>query len=403
MMRPACDRLWEIDALREGRLGPKDAEAFERHRRTCAECAATLARHEKLKTLASALPEPAVNELDERRLRARILHDVATRAPVAKHPFRIAAALAVAVVLALFARRALISHAPPARPVASIAPAASPAPESTAPSPSSPFAGNVLFAEGARWRQARDGETERLILEDGMVRIHVRHQNPGERFFVALPDGELEVRGTTFRVTVRGSATQAIDVEEGLVALRLTGTAELELSAGASWRRAAVAASAASMHHEARAHATATVQADGGQAGGSSAGTDAYAAAIGLMERGSYAPAADAFRAFGRAYPRAPQAEDASFLEAASLARAGRPDAAARAAEDHLARFPHSFHRKDAAILVARAARDRGDCEQARAVLAPWLNPPDAEATATLRKCAAREHSPMNAGDGSGQ
>jgi TolA-binding protein len=114
----------------------------------------------------------------------------------------------------------------------------------------------------------------------------------------------------------------------------------------------------------------------------------AYAAAIEQMQRAEYAAAASAFQTFVLAHPKAPQADDALFLEAASLARAGRPDAAAHAAEDHLARFPASFHKKDAAILVARAARDRGDCTQARSVLAPWLGDRiDEEAKATLRKC----------------
>ncbi|HEY2511900.1 MAG TPA: FecR domain-containing protein [Polyangiaceae bacterium] len=398
-MRPTCDRLWEIDALREGRLGPKDAEAFERHRRTCSACAAVLARDEHLQTIAKALPEPPLNELEERRLRGRILHDVATRAPEPSRPLRIAAVLAVAVAVAFFGRKAAVSpHAPPAPP-ALVAQSPDSAP---AAAPPVSFAGSVLSAEGARWRQARDGGTERLILEDGTVNIHVRHQSPGERFFVALPDGELEVRGTTFRVTVQNAATQAIDVEEGLVALRLTGTAELELSAGARWRRPAPRVAPATAPHAPRERPAAP-RIDGGAERDLEAGTEAYAAAIALMQQGAYSPAADAFRAFGRVYPRAPQAEDASFLEAATLARAGRPDAAARAAEDHLARFPHSFHRKDAAILVARAARDRGDCEQARAVLAPWLSPGDAEAIATLRKCAASAHSPMNGDDASGQ
>ena len=47
--------------------------------------------------------------------------------------------------------------------------------------------------------------------------------------------------------------------------------------------------------------------------------------------------------------------------------------AAADLAEQHLARFPASFHRKEAAILVARSHRERNDCAGARAVLAPWL------------------------------
>jgi hypothetical protein len=79
--------------------------------------------------------------------------------------------------------------------------------------------------------------------------------------------------------------------------------------------------------------------------------------------------------------------EDASFLEAVALARAGRADAAALAAKHHLASYPSSFHRKDAAVLVARAASGRGDCAKARAVLAPWIASTDDDVRAALRTC----------------
>ena len=70
--------------------------------------------------------------------------------------------------------------------------------------------------------------------------------------------------------------------------------------------------------------------------------------------------------------------------------RAGRGDAAAVVAERHLASFPKSFHRKQAAILVARAAGARGDCDKARTVLQPWLGgAADADATAALGTCAS--------------
>ncbi|MGH7297249.1 MAG: hypothetical protein ACRELB_20085, partial [Polyangiaceae bacterium] len=89
--------------------------------------------------------------------------------------------------------------------------------------------------------------------------------------------------------------------------------------------------------------------------------------------------------------PRAPQVEDASYLDAVALARAGRTDAAALAAEQHLARFPASFHRKEAATLVALAASRRGDCARARSVVAEWTRvAADAEVRAALRACDGR-------------
>jgi hypothetical protein len=88
-------------------------------------------------------------------------------------------------------------------------------------------------------------------------------------------------------------------------------------------------------------------------------------------------------------HPTSAQAEDASFLEAVALARAGRTDAAALAGEHHLASFPRSFHAKEAAILVARAASQRRDCDKARSVLAPWTSAAaSADVAAALGSCA---------------
>ena len=75
------------------------------------------------------------------------------------------------------------------------------------------------------------------------------------------------------------------------------------------------------------------------------------------------------------------------FLQAVSLARAGHVDLAGLAAAKQVERFPQSVHRKDAAILVARAARARNDCEAARRALAPWLREHDASAVQELGGC----------------
>src|SRR5581483_7885767 len=103
-----------------------------------------------------------------------------------------------------------------------------------------------------------------------------------------------------------------------------------------------------------------------------------------------YEEAASQLHAFILANPALAEAEDASFLEAVALARAGRADAAALAAEHHLARYPASFHGREAAVFVARAASERHDCTKARSVLAPWTNAAaGADVSAALGSCAA--------------
>jgi TolA-binding protein len=117
-------------------------------------------------------------------------------------------------------------------------------------------------------------------------------------------------------------------------------------------------------------------------------GGPVYIDAIQSFRDGRYEHAAAAFHAFALAHPHAPAAEDASFLEAVSLAQAGRADAAALAAERYLEGFPRSFRRREASILVARAASRRGDCSQARRVLEPWIGTSaDAEIQTALRAC----------------
>ena len=71
------------------------------------------------------------------------------------------------------------------------------------------------------------------------MRLSVRHQTAAERFLVELPDGELEVRGTTFTVSASATATERVAVEGGIVALRIRGLpAEILLQAGESWSAA---------------------------------------------------------------------------------------------------------------------------------------------------------------------
>jgi TolA-binding protein len=406
-MKTECDRYWEIDALREGKLGEGDADAFERHASACEVCSAAVARDARLRTLAASIAGVGPNDLDLRRTRARVLRDVANRRPQAwRAPVVIAASCAAAVVIALSwigSRRAPLAHLPPPA-VAPVAAGSGPEPPPPEPAATT-LAGTVLSADGARWFRTRDAGVERIRLEEGTLRLSVRHQTAAERFVVELPDGELEVRGTTFTVSASATATARVAVEGGVVALRIRGLpAEILLQAGESWsaaatkvppRAAPAAVSSAGGGRVRPSAAVATSTAIGAPAPSEDEGAEAYAGAIVQWQRHDYAAAAGAFHAFILSHPSASQVEDASFLEAAALARAGRSDAAALAAEDHLARFPSSFHRREAAILVARAARDRGDCAQARAILAPWLgSPPDAEARDAVGPCpgAATTH-----------
>jgi len=365
----SCDRLWEVDALREGRLGDVDAASFERHRAQCAVCATRWHEDEALRELGRRLPVPPADALLARRRRAQLLRDAAVparrRRPIAVAAFAIAIAAAVALIWTAN-REALLVRAP------RIADALEPA-------------ATVRASSGATWSIGRAGGIEIVSLVAGTLVVEVPRQHDGERFVVVLPDGFIEVRGTVFEVSANGGATVAVEVREGIVALR-RGETETLLRAGDVWPAEPPKQAAPSPPASAATPAAPRVPL--ARPSASTSASTEYEEAMSLYRARSYAAAARAFHAFAAAHPRAPEAEDAAFLEAASLAFAGRADAAALVAERFLALHPRSFHARDAAVLVARAARDRGDCEAARRVVAPWIAAGGADVTSALGKCA---------------
>ncbi|HEX8791116.1 MAG TPA: FecR domain-containing protein [Polyangiaceae bacterium] len=367
-----CGRLWEVDAYREGRLGAKDAESFERHARGCAACGGKLARDEELGRMARELPERgAPTPLALRRLRQRVLRDAAVgESDVVAAPWwRGRAAGVGAVVLAAAVLAVVVGSGLGSRVQGGAASGVGPASVTQAPvvaatSTASPapevYAGSVAELGDARWTQTRQDGVERVVLAGGSVRVHVRRQQEGERFLVSLPDGEIEVRGTTFDVSVAEQATTRVHVDEGTVDLRLAARDEVRLTAGDTWTVAPAQPVASprlpvARVQPARSVAAPAVTAPAPAPAPVDEGESAYSEAVALLRDGRSAEAAAAFQAFVIAHPQAPQTEDASYLEAVALARAGRIDAAALAAEQHLARFPGSFHRREAEALVARA------------------------------------------------
>ncbi len=381
MSRETCERLWEVDAFREGRLGPKDAEAAERHAHACDVCAVARSRSEELDAWLANASAREPSALDLRRLRVRILRSVGVDPPIERSRVGARAAFASAIVLLVcigtFFVHRYFAVKNPVVVIATTSPAV--APSSSAVQASPDFMATVQAADGARWTQTRNGPVEHVELEDGALSIGVRHRNDQERLIVDLPDGVLEDRGTTFDVEAHGGRTTHVTVIEGAVALRIRGAADVLLSAGSSWPpiptthpRSISTASPASANPQPE---------DDGSA--------SYAAAVSLLRHRSYSSAAAAFHDYVQSHPHEPDAEDASYLEAVALAQSGDANGAIAAAERHLTSYPQSFHRKEASLLIARLSRDSGDCAKARKVLAPWLGSnPDPEAQSTLRSCA---------------
>ncbi len=386
-MKPTCDRLWEVDALRDGRLSPADVDAFARHRKACALCTERFAADERGGRLAQALPtgESAVDDLAARRLRGRILGAAAAPAPSAMRR-RTAAIVALAVCLALaWVAATALRRSPTA-----------PAPVAVTPAPSSAvalltMASDVVASDDARWARHTEGTLERVRIDAGVVALHVRHLTQEERFFVDLPDGEIEVRGTRFEVTVEGGATERVRVTEGVIAFRPVGAPEQVLRAGDTWARPRADASARRGPHAVRDVAPPTSGAPV---------ADEYAEGIALYRAHRDADAAARFRHFALTQPARPEAEDALFLEALALNRVGETDEAARAALVFTSLFPRSIHTHDAAVLAAKGLARDHQCERARAVLEVVAPPVDERAARAALGACAPAGERLRTGDG---
>ncbi len=375
----SCPRRWEVRAVDEGRLSSTDVAAFERHTRTCAECREELEGLERLRSLSRELLHREPTELELRRVRGRVLRDAMSAGGRASGVRRtMAVAASVVGVAAAAAGWWTLHHAR----------------ETVARTSEPPsFAASVTPRGPADWDQAREGSSERVALREGELSLQVRKQHDGERFVVAVPDGEVEVRGTTFQVGVHHGETTRVHVDTGVVVVRVHG--ESVLAAGESWAPAPEAAASPAVSEVPAAtplvvdrppsavhrssspppHVSAARPPEPAVRAASEGDAEVaeYGRAVDAYRLGRFQQAADLLGAFARAHPASPLLEDATFIQAASLASAGQTHAAATVAAEHARRFPASFHRKDAAVLVARDLRDQGDCAAARQAVGPWL------------------------------
>jgi hypothetical protein len=93
----------------------------------------------------------------------------------------------------------------------------------------------IFNLENALFESKVDGGTVHSVLTRGVASFQVEPLGESQRFLLTLPDGDLEVRGTRFVVSVESARTQSVDVAEGTVALRLRGRKEMLLTAGERW------------------------------------------------------------------------------------------------------------------------------------------------------------------------
>jgi hypothetical protein len=242
--------------------------------------------------------------------------------------------------------------------------------------------GTSLKIEAASELQMLEaGPVQRFRLLKGSVRADVAKLHPGERFLVATPDAEIEVRGTSFRLSATGGdtvcdepSTTRLEVFEGVVAVR-HGAAVTLVSAGDVWPggcrprtavvplpapaplvpiAAPVAAPPATPHpraHAARIAAPAPPLAEE-PSSTLAAQNDLYGRAVAAARLGEREKALELFDDLERRFPHGPLGESA-MVGRMRLVAGPDPGAARALAREYLARFPTGFARAEAQALLA--------------------------------------------------
>ena len=358
MTRDPCKRSWEIEALDDGRLSDKDRASFERHVEACQDCARGIERLRALGAVLSGLPAPEPTELERRRARA----DLLTRANEGMVGGNRRSARWAGLVLA----PALVALALVAVIVAGRR-GSSPAPVAATPAASAPLF-EVAGVDHADFSTERVDAISRVSLRSGTASFHVEHVKPGARFLVALPDGEVEVKGTRFVVDVTGGHTRSVTVTEGVVAVRIVGFDGV-LRAGERWPRSEVVTLPAPPPASAAIPGAAPLSAPTSSASARRPPVSAavaqvparplpgprFAEAMGAFNAGDYGEADRLFVAFFREFPSDTRAEDALFLLADARARRGDTAGAKVAARAYLQRFPNGLRAPAAERLAGEA------------------------------------------------
>jgi ferric-dicitrate binding protein FerR (iron transport regulator) len=242
--------------------------------------------------------------------------------------------------------------------------------------------GTTLAIEPSSELQIVDaGPAMRLALLRGAVQAKVAKLHPGERFVVATPDAEIEVRGTAFRLAASADtvcdepSSTRLEVFEGVVAVR-RGSAVTLVGAGGVWpsgchrRPAAEAPSVAPaapvaqpveprprrLAVRAPALPPPTPAPDPGSTLAEQ--NDLFGRAVAARRAGDRQGALERFLELERRFPSSPLGE-ASMVERMRLVAGRDRDAGRAIAREYLARYPEGFAGAEARALMREPAEPR--------------------------------------------
>ena len=364
-----CPRLFEAEAIRDGRLAGAELANYARHATMCSAC-----RHEAraLDALGEALRSNSqehvqADELLRLRERTRLVaaFDATLVAPrrrtaALRRTLWPAATAAMIVAAVLFYR---------ARPVRDDSGAL--------------HGVSIHSSAAAVWSKHSHGNRARVVLDSGELWIHVDHTLQKISLVVALPDGELEDTGTTFTVSAANGRTTRVAVREGRVVLRIRGQPPLAIAGGGAWAwtDAPPPATAPATVPEASPLASSAFKRTPPSAPSDDKPRERvhsppaaaptrrasirgsllpppllaempdpsseFRAAVAALDVGANREAAATLARFLARHPRDPRAEDAAYLRVIALQRGGSAEETSRAAQDYLRLFPAGFRRAE--------------------------------------------------------
>jgi hypothetical protein len=221
------------------------------------------------------------------------------------------------------------------------------------------------------------GAQQTFALRAGSVRADVAKLSAGQRFLIRTLDAEVEVRGTSFRVSLvapdascGGGTVTRVDVSEGVVVVR-SKNGESRVAAGESWPKgcgtvamitppsvstastsiANAGVSTAKVATPTPAVTAPTVATPPTPSTELSAQNDLFAEAMAARKRGDAPTAIATFERFMLKYPSSVLAESAT-VERMRLLDASDKGRAAVAAKGYLARYPKGFARAEAEAIA---------------------------------------------------
>lgn len=241
---------------------------------------------------------------------------------------------------------------------------------------------HVIVGAGSDVAIAETGATQSFTLHAGSIHADVAKLVTGERFLVHTDDVEIEVRGTSFTVSLvtadpscGGGTPTRLVVDEGVVVVRAAGV-EDRVAAGEEWPRGCGPSTVQSPATDPTVGPTPPLVAANGTKQGApsiaavtspplaspplptgsdlAAQNDLFAQATAEKQRGDTAKAIAAYERFLAKYPGSTLAESA-IVERMRLLRAIDPGRGALAAKSYLARYPKGFARGEAEGIAAGA------------------------------------------------